>query len=120
MAVGTEGSRKKEIISTFIFDNEAKWSHLYIPRGCTSSRNVRRGSRVLPRTSFTSDLTPHNFNFSNELASSVRRCFVGATKGSSSHKVMMDERGMTIDVGTKLLFTIFRHRSDVMDRMSCC
>ena len=120
MAVGTGGSPMVEIISTFIFDNEAKWSHLGIPRAYAPSKNVSRGSRVLPSTSFTFDLIPLNLSVSNELANSVRRCFVGATKGSSIHKVVMDERGMTIDVGTKVLFTSFRNRRDLMDRMSCC
>jgi len=83
-----------------------------------TSRNVRRGSGVLESISYASTLRLLNLSISSELPSSVRRCFVGAGEHPSSHKAVIDERGMTADVGEKLLFTNFRTWSVLIDRMS--
>ena len=82
------------------------------------SKNVRRGSGVLGSISYPSTLSLLNLRLSNELPSSVRRCFVGAGEHPSSHKAVIDDRGITADVGTKLVSTKFRTRSVLIDRMS--
>ena len=83
-----------------------------------TSRNVRRGSGVLMSVSYGSTSHVINRSISNELPSSVRRCCVGAGEHPSSHKAVIDERGMTTDVGEKLLSTSFRTWSVLIDRMS--
>lgn len=72
---------------------------------------------MLASTSYVSVIEV-NLSVSSELLSSVRRCFVDARNDPSSHKVVIDERGMIVGVEMKPLFTSFRERSVLMDRMS--
>ena len=72
----------------------------------------------MPASVSSSILISLNLSVSNEPPSSVRRCFAGMGKDPSSHNVVMNERGMTIEVGAKPLFTSLRCRNVLVDRMS--
>ena len=78
------------------------------------SRNVRRGSGVLASISYVGFIHRFNLKHPSEFPSSV----IGTDDRPSSSKVLMDEQGMTIEVGGKLLFTSSSVRSVLMDRMS--
>ena len=82
-----------------------------------SSKNVRRGNGVLASISYTFILQWLSISVSSELPRSVIRCPIGAGDDPSRHNAVMDERGMTTDVGAKLLFTSFRSRSVSIDRI---
>jgi len=115
----TEDVMPSGTTSVVILENEGMWLILgeSLPVGGWT-RKVRRGSGMLASRSRISLLELPSFSVSSEPASSVRMCFVGAGAGCSSCKALMDERGITIDVGVKLLYVSIRERSVLIDKMS--